>query len=261
MFNGWAAGGGTTPMAKDRTNSDGIVIAGISFPRLHDWRERHRDAGLSVILALQVTVMFVIAPLAGASPFTSETVEALRFALAAIAVLMVTRHLMLGAAVALTFTVSLASIIALHNGVAGDATLTLSLSLTIAFDLAVSVTVAHAAFGAGRINVHRILGAVILYLYIGLIFASVYRLAALYLHPAFTGLSRTQSGNLGELLYFSLSSLTTEGFGDIAPVHPFLRSLANLEAIIGQLYPATFLARLVTLVGTVTDRPSGDSKD
>jgi hypothetical protein len=49
------------------------------------------------------------------------------------------------------------------------------------------------------------------------------------------------------MLYFSLTTLTTTGFGDITPVHPFARSLANLEAIIGQLYPATILARLVTL--------------
>ncbi|MGB6752354.1 MAG: hypothetical protein WBE71_07210 [Xanthobacteraceae bacterium] len=31
------------------------------------------------------------------------------------------------------------------------------------------------------------------------------------------------------------------------PVHPFATGLANVEAIIGQLYPATLLARLVTL--------------
>ncbi|HUB63281.1 MAG TPA: potassium channel family protein, partial [Methylocella sp.] len=41
--------------------------------------------------------------------------------------------------------------------------------------------------------------------------------------------------------------LTTVGYGDITPVHPIARSLCNLEAIIGQLYPATLLARLVTL--------------
>ena len=115
-----------------------------------------------------------------------------------------------------------------------------------------ALTVAHAAFGAGRINVHRILGAVILYLYIGLLFASVYRLAALYLHPAFTGLSTT--GSLSDLIYFSLCSLTTSGFGDIVPVHPFVRSLTNLKSIIGQLYPATFLARLVAAT------PPGDHK-
>jgi hypothetical protein len=42
-------------------------------------------------------------------------------------------------------------------------------------------------------------------------------------------------------------TLTTTGYGDIAPLHPFARSLANIEAIIGQIYPATLLARLVTL--------------
>jgi hypothetical protein len=41
--------------------------------------------------------------------------------------------------------------------------------------------------------------------------------------------------------------LITTGLGDITPVHPFARNPTNLEAIIGQLYPATILARLVTL--------------
>jgi hypothetical protein len=35
--------------------------------------------------------------------------------------------------------------------------------------------------------------------------------------------------------------------GDIVPLHPFAPGLANIEAIISQLYPATLLARLVTL--------------
>jgi hypothetical protein len=37
------------------------------------------------------------------------------------------------------------------------------------------------------------------------------------------------------------------GFGDIVPVHPVARSMATLEALVGQLYPAVLLARLVTL--------------
>jgi Ion channel len=41
--------------------------------------------------------------------------------------------------------------------------------------------------------------------------------------------------------------LTSLGYGDIVPVHPYARSLANIEAVIGQLFPATLLARLVTL--------------
>ena len=37
------------------------------------------------------------------------------------------------------------------------------------------------------------------------------------------------------------------GYGDVVPVHPLAPSLCNVESIIGQLYPATILARLVTL--------------
>jgi hypothetical protein len=48
-------------------------------------------------------------------------------------------------------------------------------------------------------------------------------------------------------MYFSFVTLTTIGYGDITPIHPFARSLANLEGIFGQLYPATLLARLITL--------------
>ena len=51
----------------------------------------------------------------------------------------------------------------------------------------------------------------------------------------------------GQILYFSFVTLTSTGFGDIVPVHPVMRMLVNVEAIIGQLYPATLLARLITL--------------
>ena len=49
------------------------------------------------------------------------------------------------------------------------------------------------------------------------------------------------------LSYFSLTTITTAGFGDVVPVHPFVRSQANLEAVPGQLFSATLVARLVAL--------------
>jgi hypothetical protein len=109
--------------------------------------------------------------------------------------------------------------------------------------------VARAVFAPGRITYHRVVGAVLLYLIIGTTFVALYGFVALATPQAFTNLPALH-GNFavaGNLVYFSFVTLTTTGYGDIAPLHPFARSLANVEAIIGQIYPATLLARLVTL--------------
>ena len=115
--------------------------------------------------------------------------------------------------------------------------------------LALSVVVTRAVFGPGRITYHRVLGAVLLYLIIGLIFVALYGFVALSSPQAFTNLPALHGdfAVAGNLIYFSFVTLTTTGYGDIAPLHPYARSLANVEAIIGQIYPATLLARLVTL--------------
>jgi hypothetical protein len=52
---------------------------------------------------------------------------------------------------------------------------------------------------------------------------------------------------VANLLYFSLTTLTTTGYGDIVPVDPIARSLANLEGVLGLFYLAITVARLVTL--------------
>ena len=49
------------------------------------------------------------------------------------------------------------------------------------------------------------------------------------------------------MLYFSLTTLTTTGYRDIVPVDPFARSLANLESVIGPLYLAITVSRLMTI--------------
>ncbi len=65
---------------------------------------------------------------------------------------------------------------------------------------------------------------------------------------AFSGLALEDNAKMASnLIYFSFVTLTSTGYGDIFPVHPVARSLCNVETIIGQLYPATLLARLVSL--------------
>jgi hypothetical protein len=106
-----------------------------------------------------------------------------------------------------------------------------------------------AVFGRGRATYHRILGAVVLYLGIGMIFVSLDILLARVMPGAFSHLSADPFERREALTYFSFSTLTTSSFGDILPVHPIARSLANLEAICGQLFPAILLARVVGLHG------------
>lgn len=103
---------------------------------------------------------------------------------------------------------------------------------------------------AGRINVHRVLGAVAAFLLIGLAFAQAHRLVAIGAGPgAYVVLGQpVDYGTLvPRLNYFSFVALTTLGFGDITPVHAAARALTVLQALIGVLYPVALLGWLVSL--------------
>ena len=110
------------------------------------------------------------------------------------------------------------------------------------------IVVARAVFGEGRITYHRVVGAILLYLLIGVTFATLFAIVGLSISNAFNGIAFEDDLALASsLFYLSFVTLTSTGYGDIVPVHPLARSLCNIESVIGQLYPATVLARLVTL--------------
>lgn len=107
-------------------------------------------------------------------------------------------------------------------------------------------------FGAGHVDRDRVCGAIVIYILAGAVCADAYQLIDFYVPGAFAGAfegagpQRAQAGH-SSWVYFSFVSLTSVGYGDIVPVAPVARSLANLEALLGQLYPAIVLARLVSL--------------
>ena len=108
--------------------------------------------------------------------------------------------------------------------------------------------VAQAVFRRGSVTYHRIIGAILLYLIIALAFGTLFIFVGLSLPDAFKGITFEDNPALANsVFYLSFVTLTSTGYGDIVPVHPIARSLCNIESIIGQLYPATLLARLVTL--------------
>jgi len=114
---------------------------------------------------------------------------------------------------------------------------------------ALTWVVAHAVYAPGRITFRRLQGAVVLYLNLATIFASAYGLIWELSPGAFVNLV-TPAGDPQEvatMLYFSLTTLTTTGYGDIVAVDPFARSLANLESVLGQFFLAITITRLVTM--------------
>jgi len=104
-------------------------------------------------------------------------------------------------------------------------------------------------FRKGPITGHRVQGAVAVYLLMGLMWALAYELVLLHVPGAFqpADLGEHQGALMPNLVYFSFVTLTTVGYGDITPVHPMVRSLSNLEALVGQLYPAILIGRLVAM--------------
>jgi voltage-gated potassium channel Kch len=101
-------------------------------------------------------------------------------------------------------------------------------------------------FRQGPVTFHRIQGAIAAYLLLGLAWANAYELIEL----ARPGALRFPDGGGPtpiRLIYFSFVTLTTVGYGDITPLHPTARSLAISEALVGQLFPAILIARLVSM--------------
>ncbi len=120
---------------------------------------------------------------------------------------------------------------------------------SLAFCVLLGAVILAQAFRPGPINLHRIQGAIAVYLLLGLAWAFAYTLVALGDPAAFNfpAAALNPQHLHARLLYFSTTTLTTLGYGDITPVNPIARSLASLEGITGQLFPVLLLARLVSM--------------
>jgi hypothetical protein len=105
-------------------------------------------------------------------------------------------------------------------------------------------------FTTTEVDADTICGSVSVYLLISGVFASVYSILIL-IEPSSFFLPEAPIGadvSLGPdrlMAYFSLITITTVGYGDITPQSELARSLANLEAIIGQVYLTVLVARLI----------------
>lgn len=109
-------------------------------------------------------------------------------------------------------------------------------------------------FTRKTVSADAVFGAAAVYLLIGLWFARAFMMVAHFEPSAFAVsdplLAQAADEDFrgtGVLHYFSLITLTTVGYGDVAPVAPVARNLAAVEAVIAQLYIAAVIARLVAI--------------
>jgi hypothetical protein len=124
-----------------------------------------------------------------------------------------------------------------------------------------ALVIAVKVFGVGAKVRDRLWGAVALYMLLGVIWAAAYEVVSLRIPSAYTGMNGDEGlGTQWMWVYFSFSTLTTVGYGDITPVARVARSLSNMEALIGQLYPAIVLARLVSLSAEDTKSDMEDTE-
>lgn len=99
---------------------------------------------------------------------------------------------------------------------------------------------------SGTVDVNKIIGAICIYLLLGLTWAMLYLFTNIAIPDSFHGLTSIAIGaQLSEFLYYSFVTITTMGYGDIIPIRPIARTLAYLESIVGQFYVAVLVAWLV----------------
>jgi hypothetical protein len=206
------------------------------------------DYALTALLLLESLILFVAAPLAGMGmrmPLTLSVLVVVPLVLTIVIISSSTGARIL-AVLALALAIGGAAYRIDHPS---PVTVWLGHMAVITGVVAISLVIGKAVFAPGRITHHRIEGGIILYLNIALSFTSLFRMIAELDPAAFADVPEHQSelAAISSMLYFSFTTLTATGFGEILPINPLARSMANLESVLGQLYLAILLARLVTM--------------
>jgi hypothetical protein len=124
----------------------------------------------------------------------------------------------------------------------------------------ITVVIAWEAVHEHWVTRDTLFGAMAVYLLIGVTATVLYELIEVTAPGSFTNIQGLSPSQLyAELNYFSLVTLTTLGYGDIAPVAPIARTLAATEAIVGQFFVAAVVGLLISRGGAQRYSTRGDT--
>ena len=114
------------------------------------------------------------------------------------------------------------------------------------------VVIARALIRRGLIDIQTVLGAICIYVLLGMLWAFTYAaISGIQTSPFF---AQEAKATVADFLYFSFVTLTTTGYGDLTAAGGLGRAVAVLEALLGQLYLVTVVAVIVSRMGR-SERP------
>jgi voltage-gated potassium channel len=109
-----------------------------------------------------------------------------------------------------------------------------------------------------RIDANRIIGAICVYLLLGITLGLVNMLVYGLIPGSLSGLPSDGGNDQGmALIYYTFVTMTTLGYGDISPVGPLARALAYMAAVAGQFYIAILVGLMVG--GYISQKQSSSS--
>jgi len=208
---------------------------------------RRRASHSHGIVLLLIVAAFLFAATASDASWTSSVLVLLQ-SLTLVAALWTSGLAKLTSPLSLGFLLiaiglAVANLLAATNGLTGAVSIVSGgLVLGIAFVIALSVMSEH------EVNGQSILGAICIYILLGLMFLFLYgAVAVLGSGPFF---AQGTDGLRALRLYFSYVTLATLGYGDYTPKTDLGHTLAVIEALLGQLYLVTVVALLVARMRT-----------
>ncbi len=117
----------------------------------------------------------------------------------------------------------------------------------IAFGGFVVAVVLHRIVTAAKVDSEVICGSIALYLLLSVNWAVSYHLLETLSPGSFSNVGPLVAMTSNQFLYYSLTTITTLGYGDITPATAFARIWSTMEAVTGVFYMAVLVARLVSL--------------
>ena len=146
---------------------------------------------------------------------------------------------------AASVTAVLAVVIAAGAAIAGGRAAGIPALISAILLCAALLAIIRRLVGHERVTGQTLLGAMCCYILFGLIYTFVYATVSRLSDAPF--LTPASSHSLSDYLFFSFTTLTTTGYGNLVPAGGLGRGLSMLEALTGQLYLVTVVARLVAV--------------